>query len=66
MFKQSHLCVCHRAGPFVLLRQEEANGHEEFVHTAAKLFVILAPCGECKQPPRLDNVFKDVLCCLQK
>lgn len=61
-----HLCVRDRARPLALLRQEEADRHEEFMHTAAKLFLVLASGGESKQPPRLDNVLEDVLSRLQK
>lgn len=62
MQPNTHLCVCDGAGSLALLGQEEAYGHEEFMHAAAELLLVLTARGQRKQPPRLDNVLKDVLC----
>lgn len=57
----SHLRL--RDGPraLVLLRQKEADGHEQLVHAAAELLLVLSPRGQREEPPRLDNILENVL-----
>lgn len=62
---ENHLGLRQRSRPFALLRQEEADGHEELLDAAAELLLALAAGGEGKQPPRLDYVLENVLLCLQ-
>lgn len=58
----SHLSL--RDGPraLVLQRQKEADGHEQLVHAAAELFLILSPRRQREESPRLDNILENVLC----
>lgn len=57
----THLCLCDGRGAFVLLREEEADGHEQLVNADSELFLILASCSERKEPTGLDDVLKNVL-----
>lgn len=61
----THLCLGDRAGAFVFLRQEEADGHEELVDADAELLFILAPRGQGEEATGLDNVLEDVLAGLE-
>lgn len=57
----SHLCLGDGGGAFVLLRQEEADGHEEFVDADAELLLVLAARGQREEAAGLDDVLEDVL-----
>lgn len=61
----THLCLGDRAGAFVFLRQEEADGHEELVDADAELLFILAPRGQGEEATGLDDVLEDVLAGLE-
>lgn len=60
VFKK-HLCLSHGADAFVVLRQEEADGHEELVDADPELLLVLASRGQREEPTRLDDVLEDVL-----
>lgn len=60
VFKK-HLCLSHGADAFVVLRQEEADGHEELVDADPELLLVLASRGQREKPSRLDDVLEDVL-----
>lgn len=60
VFKK-HLCLSHGADAFVVLRQEEADGHEELVDADPELLLVLASRGQWEEPTRLDDVLEDVL-----
>lgn len=61
----SHLCLGDGGGAFVLLRQEEADGHEEFVDADAELLLVLAARGQREEAAGLDDVLEDVLAGLE-
>lgn len=52
-------------GAFVLLRQEEADGHEEFVDADSELLLVLAARGQREEAAGLDDVLEDVLAGLE-
>lgn len=62
----SHLCLGHGSGAFVLLRQEEADGHEEFVDADSELLLVLAARGQGEEAAGLDDVLEDVLAGLKE
>lgn len=61
----SHLCLGDGGGAFVLLRQEEADGHEEFVDADSELLLVLAARGQREEAAGLDDVLEDVLAGLE-
>lgn len=61
-----HLRLGHGGGALVLLRQEEADGHEELVDADAELLLVLAAGGQREEAARLDDVLEDVLAGLQE
>lgn len=62
----TNLRLCDRAGAFVFLREEEADGHEELVDADSELLLILAARGQREEPARLDDVLEDVLAGLEE
>lgn len=58
---KTHLCLSHGADAFVVLRQEEADGHEELMDADPELLLVLTSCGQREEPTRLDDVLEDVL-----
>ena len=61
----THLCLRDGTGAFVLLREEEADGHEELVDADAELLLVLASRGQREEPTGLNDVLEDVLAGLE-
>lgn len=64
-YTYTHLCLCDGGGAFVFLREEEADGHEEFEDADSELLLVLASRGQREEPARLNDVLEDVLAGLE-
>lgn len=60
-----HLSLGDGGGAFAVLRQEEADGHEEFVDADTELLLVLAARGQREEAAGLDDVLEDVFAGLE-